>query len=46
MAIYDGNTGRFPVQTAGELDYIKDGNVYQRQATRSILVASESDLAL
>lgn len=46
MAIYDGDTGRFPVQTTGEIDYVQNGNVYTKQSTKSILVASQSDLAL
>lgn len=46
MAIYDGDTGRFPVQTTGELDYVQNGNVYTKQSTKSILVASQNDLAL
>lgn len=43
MAIYDGDTGRFPVQTTGELDYVQNGNVYLKQTTKSILVGSSSD---
>ena len=43
MAIYDGDTGRFPVQTTGELVYVQNGDLYLRRTTKSILVGSQSD---
>lgn len=45
MAIYDGIYSRFPVQTAGEVDYVANGNVYTKVEVKSVLIGSQSDLA-
>lgn len=43
MAIVNNIYGRQPVQTAGEVDYVVNGNVYTGVEVKSVLVGSQSD---